>query len=451
MLRLLKTLTVIGCAMLFVLSFNVLAVLGWSIVSGNAITKLHPAFFILLLVAIAGVLSVPSVYARLLANKLYLFYLAAGILLVFRASFIAATGITGGELSAAIITWVLPAVLLLTLQAFSSPELDRIGVAIRIFFAVNSTMGLVERVRGTHFFPSLAEGIGDPRATAFFGHPLNASLLTGLMIVHLASARRSKVPVVWRLPEMGLHGIAMFAFGGRSAMVFSVAMVIFSAIWVRQEGAERKVGAIQRMLPLIIAGAGLALVFLPLDFVDATIDRFSNDYKSSETRNSAYQMLGFLNTHDWLFGMDANRRQIVQTFFHSPLGIELCWIALIMTYGIVAVLPMMVALPLLLYSIMRTLDRSAFYMMIYFLIVTAGSLSLGSKSLLIAQALMMMLALSQRRLMPARAGRREAPDIWSQLSEAGPAPARQPRLWDEPVAAQEEARVPSSERPAARL
>ena len=64
---------------------------------------------------------------------------------------------------------------------------------------------------------------------------------------------------------------------------------------------------------------------------------------------------------------------------------------------------MMFGLPLFLWRMSQTLDRSAFYMGMLFMIVTAGSLSIGVKSLLIPQCVLMMLFLSQRRYV-ARAG-----------------------------------------------
>jgi hypothetical protein len=153
----------------------------------------------------------------------------------------------------------------------------------------------------------------------------------------------------------------------------------------------------QRVLPLAIVALGILLIFLPIPFVDATLDRFTNDINSSQTRNSAAYMLSMLSPNELLAGVEASRRVILQDFLNTPFGIELAWVALAISYGMVATLPMLVALPLNLFSEARSLDRSAFYMALLFLVVTAGSLSIGSKSILVSEVLLMMHCLAQPR------------------------------------------------------
>ncbi len=398
MAPIIRWLTTLAIALLFLASLNLLEISGWgSLGNASFVTKVHPAVFLLALAAIVALVSGDPAYLRILRSPPFLFFLAAGILFVVRAAFIAGGGVTSGELSAAIVTWLGPAFLLIAMQSFSRVQLDYIGIAVRVFFVINSLIGLGERASGDHLIPSLVEGVNDPRAAALLGHPLSASLLTGTMLVFLFTARPGATPILWRAPEILLHGIAMFAFGGRSALVFTPVVVVLSAILARRKPGQTRVGFGQRLLPLLVMGAGVLLVFVPLDFVDSTIDRFTNDQKSSETRNAAIGMLNALNPQEWLMGADANRRLIIQTFYHSPYGIELCWIALAMTYGLLVTLPMFFALPTLLVTLARRLDRSAMYMALFFLVVTAGFLSLASKSLLLSQLLVMMIALAQPR------------------------------------------------------
>jgi hypothetical protein len=393
-----RWLTTIAIALLFFASLNLLEMIGWgSLGNASFVTKVHPAVFLLALAAIVALVSGESAHLRILRSPPFLFFLAAGCLIVGRAAFIIGAGVTGGELSAAIVTWLGPVFLLIAMQGFNRVQLDRMGIAIRVFFVLNSLIGLSERAVGGHLIPSMIEGVNDPRAAALLGHPLGASLMTGTMLIYLFTARPGNVPIAWRAPEILLHGIAMFAFGGRSALVFTPVIVVLSAILARRKAGQTRVGFGQRLLPLLVMGAGVLLVFVPLDFVDSTIDRFTNDQKSSETRNAAIGMLNALNPQEWLMGADANRRLIIQTFYHSPYGIELCWIALTMTYGLLVTLPMFVALPTLLVTLARRLDRSAMYMALFFLVVTAGFLSLASKSLLLSQLLVMMIALAQPR------------------------------------------------------
>lgn len=106
-------------------------------------------------------------------------------------------------------------------------------------------------------------------------------------------------------------------------------------------------------------------------------------------------MFNMLSPQELLGGIDMTRRSILMNFFKTPWGIELAWASLVITYGLLATLPMVMALPVLLFRTARPLDRSAFYMTILFLVVTAGSLSFGVKSLAIVQIVVLILTLCQ--------------------------------------------------------
>lgn len=396
-----RQLTIVGIVMIFLCGGPLLDLFGWTYTAagGSFVTKIHPAFFILFLAAGAALLSGKDRYWQLVRKPWFLAYTICAILLVARAVVIASTGVTQGELSAAMVTFLMPAFLLIAAQSLSRTDFDRIGVGLRFFFLFNSLMGLAERLVGHRFIPSFIDTEGlELRASALLSHPLDASLMTGLMIVFLVSARKKSLPVWLRVPEILLHCMAMFAFGGRSALVFTTIVLIFSAIVVRQDRSQNKIGPLQRFLPIAILIVGVAVIFLPIPFVEATLARFANDNASSQTRNAAFQMLTALEPAQWLWGADANRRTIIQAFYHSERGIEIAWIALIMIYGALITFCLAITMPLLLFMTARRLDRSAFYMMLLFIVVTAGSLSLGSKTMIISQLLTMMLALCQKQV-----------------------------------------------------
>jgi hypothetical protein len=400
---LLRYMTIAGCVLIFLFGYNLLELVGWRSLNGaTSITKIHPSFYIFTITALLALASGGRQYWNLVAKPRFIFFFVAGIIMVVRAAEIVSSGVTGGELSAAFVTWVLPAMMLVCLQSIDGATFTQLGKVLRGFFVINSLMGILERVASIHIIPTLLVGTSDDRASALLAHPLNASQLTGLMLIHLVSARRGDAAIYTRIPEIVLHALAMFAFGGRSALVFTIAIILFSTLIARRKPGERNLTITQRALPPLVLGAGILLIFLPIPFIDATLDRFSNDGKSSATRDAAARMLGVLDSSEILFGVDSNRRTIIQAFFHSVNGIELCWISLTMTYGLLATLPMMIALPILLFRTAQQLDRSAFYMALQFIIVTAGSLSIGSKSLLISQTLVMMYALCQRRIVEPR-------------------------------------------------
>jgi hypothetical protein len=305
-------------------------------------------------------------------------------------------GTTKGELSTALVTWLTPSMLIVCYQSFDRSDLFKIGIGIRAFFLLNSLTGLAEALLHVHFIPDLnmfAEF--EKRSSGLSGHPLSGAMLTGLAIVYLVSTRNRDRWNWMRLPELGIHAIAMFAFGGRAALVFTPIVGAISLLLNYGRHGDTKPTILQRTLPIVLVLVAIAVIIVPIPFVDTTLERFTNDGGSAETRNAAFQMLGTLDHRQWLVGVDADRRELLQAFFGSPAGIEISWIAMILTFGLIATAPMMVALPLLLIWHSRGRDRSAWYLVLFFLLVTTASLAFGTKTLIVSQLLMMMLTLSQ--------------------------------------------------------
>lgn len=397
MRRLIWYVLIAGVALLGLFNSAVLELLGWHYLSANAsnFTKIHPSSYIFLIGAGLVLFSVDRRAWTLATSPRFLLFGAASLILLLRSAVIALAGVTGGEVSAVIVTFLTPALILLCFEGVEPADLRKLQLPVRIYFVVNSVMAIGERLIGHRFIPSVLDLTQDDRASALVGHPLNGSLLTGLLITYLVTARRAEASVASRLPEIVLHAAAMFAFGGRSALVFTPVVLVLSAVLGRQRQGLARLSSLQRALPLLIVAIGVVLIFLPIPFVDQTLDRFTQDAHSSETRNSAVLMIDMLSPQELLGGVDSNRRTILMGFFHSNYGIELAWVALMITYGLVATLPMAVALPFLMIRTAQRLDRSAFYMTILFLVATAGALSFGVKSLGISMAFVMMLTLCQ--------------------------------------------------------
>jgi hypothetical protein len=236
----------------------------------------------------------------------------------------------------------------------------------------------------------------DPRSAALVHHPLNGSLLTGLIIVFLVSARRKTESAAIRISELALHGVAMFAFGGRSALVFTAMTLLLSSATASNRAGQLRISGLQRALPILIIALGFCLVMLPIDFIDATLDRFTNDKNSAQQRNAAFDIIGTMTQSEFLWGMNVFDRLRLMDFFGS-FAIEISWLALIMSFGLIATLPMMVAFPMQLYAMARRLDRSAMFMSLLFFVVTIGSLAIGVKTPLVCEFFLMLLVLCQRQ------------------------------------------------------
>ncbi len=389
-------------ALMLIFNGPLLDVVGWSYTSsaGSAVTKIHPAFYLLLLASLLAVLSGKMAAIRTLQRPAVILFAFASFLLLIKALFITLRGVNEGELSAIIVTFFIPLLLVISLSLLPVDTLQRAVPALRIFFVVNSVMAIAERLVGGRFIPSFLDNFtSQDRATALLGHPLNAALLTGVLIVYLMTSTQNRAPASVKWAELGLHILAMFAFGGRSALVFTAIVVLMSSLSLRSRSTGGHFGAGQRLLPLIVMLLGICLVFLPIDFIDATLDRFTNDQGSADTRDAAVRLLTMVDAQTLLHGIPAVQRQIYMKFLHTPAGFEISWIALTITYGLLLTIPMMIALPLFLFSQAKGKDRSAFYIALLFMIVTVGSLAIGSKSLILGQTLLMMAILTT----PARA------------------------------------------------
>lgn len=398
MYQLILILTSVATTLLFLFNAPMLDLVGWAYTSGvgSAATKIHPSFYIAFGTATLALAGRMEPVAQTLRQPRFIIYMVAVALVVSKAAAITLGGRNEGELSAAIDTFATPLLLLVCLSVIRPEHLERMGIVLRIYIIANSLLAIFERMAGARLIPSfLDQFTSQDRASALLGHPLNAALLTGMLLVYLITSLQNRLKGPARIAEIAVHIIAMFAYGGRSALVFTAVVVIMSTLSIKQDTEGRRAGAGQRLLPIIIMLLGILLVFLPIPFIDATLDRFTNDKGSAVTRDAAVQLLTMIDPDQLLNGIEASQRQILMAFLNTPAGIEISWIALTVTYGLLVTLPMLVALPILLFGTAQGRDRSAFYMAMLFMIVTLGSLSIGGKSLLLSQTLILLLSLTE--------------------------------------------------------
>lgn len=277
---------------------------------------------------------------------------------------------------------------------------------IRIFFAINSVLALIEAVLGERFFPGyVIEGsIGD-RATALTAHPLSGAVLTGMLILFLAFGPRRRLAKPLRIPELALHGAAMIAFGGRAGIAILLAVLVVGGLIIGRKQNEEKVGVFQRMLPIGILAGGFLLITFPPPFVEKALERFNfaRD-KSAATRFALGDIFQNLTDHQLMWGANRAVLERLMVAFDTPLGIEAAWLQLTATFGLIVIAPLGITFLLFLIKLTAQLDRAARYAAVYFLAVTATSLSIGSKSLLVSQFFLMLITIGR----PVELGARRA-------------------------------------------
>jgi len=391
-------LTTIGLVLMFGVSPDLLALSGWpyNALRTNLIYKIHPAVYVFAMAAVSALfLPTPGQRERLapLRSSLILFGLMSlGLVAMSFINAKTSDDVGGGETSAAIVTFLAPALALFALMSFGKDERRKFEIALRIFLVVNSLLAVAERYYGWHLIPTRAV-VDHWRATALLGHPLVNATITGAFLVYLSVSEVKRWNLV-RSAELGLHAIALLCFGGRAVAILAPVVILFRIIQVSIFPSMLQVKA---TLNRYYVGMGLAVVaamtVAPTGFVQAFFDRFSNDRGSAETRLVALRLLGGLDIGALLFGLSGSERTLLQAVNNTQFGIENAWIALIMMRGILVTTVILITLILLTNAVRRTTNPAGGYIIFYFMAATLTSLSIGSKTLLLAQILTLVVCL----------------------------------------------------------
>lgn len=386
--------TIVACIVLFLPNY-LLSRIGWDMFArtGAAWVKFHPATYLL---AIAAVLPVATLQRDALAvmrsARFRSYALAATLLTIWS---IASTGGAsgGGEMSAAVVTFVTPALLLLALTALRDADARPFGRFLHLVLIVNSLTALVEYATHTQLV-SLADGIPlEGRSYGLFGHPLASAAMCGMVLVRLIIAGDDRRRPITRVAEGVLHCLALLTFGGRGALIcvpVAVVLTMLIGSWRRDAG---RIGFMQRLGVFVILLLGGVFLTLPLDIVQAFLGRFGEDAGSAGTRYAAFTILSSLSWKALWFGSNEATREFYRVAFNTETAVEVSWINLILSYGLIATTMISAAMIALFFRLTRGLDLSAWAMVTYFFLVESTSLGFGTKSVAIAQAMLVVLVL----------------------------------------------------------
>ena len=388
-----RTIVYIG----LLLCFLPLPALGWDWISdsGQAWMKFHPATYLFAIGAMIGLSSSRMRYWSLLLSWTYGPFAIMTLVFIIRAILIArASSDPTGAVGIAITNFLTPILLLVAAAGLTAQDWRRMGGLLRILLIINSIIALVESVlQISFFFPQESRVF---RAGGLIGHPLPSALVTSCMIVYLLTANNRRSSLATALPEVVLHAAALFAFGGRTGLVLVPLVVAINAL-LPAPGIPivRRIG--QRIAITAILASALMATQLQIGPVQAALSRFDSDSGSSDTRYAAIEIAKDLPANDFLLGVTADKRDHLMLKYDTTITIENPWVALILIFGAILVIPMSASLITLLFGQARPLDRSASMMVIYFLIAASGYVSFGSKSLSIVQLLLMISALCQNQ------------------------------------------------------
>ena len=282
----------------------------------------------------------------------------------------------------------------------------RVETALHLVMAVNAVMGLLEFALDHQFLPYRFENqphIEDTRATALQGHPLANATLTGCYVLALLSGGGAALAPVLRLPMLLLQLAAMVAFGGRTALVLVVAMGVFKAGWrgaVILAGARFSLRSATVAAFLIPCGALALALLAEKGFFDALVERFMSDGGSAQTRSDMFSLFAQLPLRDLIVGPDAEIVDSIRRVEGLEMGIENPLVRMLLYQGVIVTVLMVAGFALFMTEIASRIRRGTWPVFVFFILVVNSFESLGSKSLLLAQFAVMMLAMFRPGAVP---------------------------------------------------
>ena len=308
--------------------------------SGGALTKIHP--FTYMIVALFGssliVSGDPIGRGIHLANRRP----ASLLMLVVALALLVLTIMRQGPgLAGTIDTYVGPALLVLLLADADERTLARLETLLHALLAFNALLGLVEYAIDQRLIPFRFDGVmleWDKRSNGLLGHPLENAQMTGLYIMVLLGGGGRSLPQALRPAAVLLQLAALVPFGGRTALLLTLAM---STVWLIPRIAHVLRGgrmslpafaAIAVLLPALVLGVGLIALG---GFFDVILDRFVNDGGSAKTRVEMFEMLGQLTWREVFVGADNDYIELLRRSHGLESGIENPIVRLLLYQGVI--------------------------------------------------------------------------------------------------------------------
>jgi hypothetical protein len=335
----LKSATSAATVVLMAVSGGMLWDLGYNYdgLAGSPLTKIHPfTYFIFIALFWRAVQSRdPIGYFQSALKRRP----AACWLLVLSGLLVLLTVLRAGPGMAGFVdTFGGPAAFALILDEFDESDIEPLRLALHVVMTVNALMALFEFVSHSLIFPYRLDGVAsseDMRSTALQGHPLINAALTAIYVLSLMTGAKSP-PASLRAVLIPLQFAALVVFGGRTAIVVTLALTPFVAVYalfatmrrgrVSLLGAAAAVGA----APLV---ALVVLVTLASGLADPLLMRFVDDSGSAATRVIMFDMLSPFSLGQLIAGPDIEQVESLRRHFGLEQGVENPFVRMILYQG----------------------------------------------------------------------------------------------------------------------
>lgn len=405
--RLTAMLFILTVAIMFTLSGGVLWEMGvnYSGITGAMATKIHPATylaFVTLCFLIVAHGNPASFAVKMLTRH-------PGALVFLMATVLLAAYIVLDErrgIATIFDNYLLAITLAVIAAELDARTLERVEKLIHVLLAANALMALVEYLANYRVFPYRFEGLAfdwDNRSTALLGHPLENAHITGTYLMILLVGGGSSMPRLLRVPAMLLQLAALVPFGGRTALLLAIFVMV---IWTipRVLGALRGgalslpiLATIAFLAPVLAIAAGL---LANQGFFDVVLDRFTDDGGSAQTRVAMFEIFDQLSLRDIFVGANPDLIDAMRRSRGLEWGIENPVVRLVLYQGLAFTVFLIAGFACFLVEIGRRLRAGAAIPFIYFLVVANSYESISNKTIMLAQFVVLMLVMFD----PRRAG-----------------------------------------------
>ncbi|MBZ9962664.1 VpsF family polysaccharide biosynthesis protein [Mesorhizobium sp. BR1-1-2] len=389
---------VVTVAVLFAVSGGMLWLVGYNYdgLLGSPATKIHPSTYLLVMVFAwrACTFGNPVGYMAAVADRRPASALMAVISIVLLVVVVVRhrPGMAG-----MVDTFVAAALLVLMLAEDDERTFARLQTVVHAVMSANALLALFEFATKTLVFPYRLDGevFTDLRSTALQGHPLANATITAVYVLALLSGSRS-LSMPLRLALIGLQTAALVAFGGRSAMVTTLALggiyLLFSGVAYLRHGRVSLLGAALAVLLATLLPVAVALLF-SYGFFDALLERFVSDSGSANARVEMFDLFKNLGLGDLIVGPDIDLIESMRRINGLEQGIENPIIRMVLYQGAFFTLLMLFGFVLFMHEVARRCHPGIWLPMLGWLILLNTSETLASKTTLLTKFVVLALVL----------------------------------------------------------
>jgi len=299
-------------------------------------------------------------------------------------------------------TYLLAVAVALIAAALGPRDFIRAEKLIHVLLAANAALALVEYAIGHRFFPYRFDGAElewDMRSTGLSGHPLENAQLTCVYILMLLGGGAASMPPALRAPAVLLQLAALVPFGGRTAMLLTLALM---ALWLLLRFVHLLRGG--RMSLLAFAFAAMLVPVLALaiaaisagGFFDVLLLRFVDDSGSAKTRVEMFEIFSQLSAHDILIGANPELIDSIRRSLGLELGIENPVVRFVLYQGAIFTGFLFAGMTLFIVEITRRLRPGYGMALLAFVILINSYESISNKTVGLAQFIVLMIAMFPR-------------------------------------------------------